>query len=451
MTNRTEPNFLLRAVGGIANSWQGLVRRGDPLASVRPELLPRDIARVREAMAACLSARGGEVSARTRAAALGRCYLSLDAEGRARFLETLAEFDLNRDAIFAGVAGLGESESEPAFADAARKLRGALQPPWLTLLRQFNELPDGIKFLVDLRADILALPAPSPAMRRLELDLKELLASWFDTGFLELRRITWDAPATFLEKLAKYEAVHEVRSWLDLKNRLDSDRRCFAYLHPAMPNEPLIFVEVALVDRMSESIAPLLDADAPRQNPAEATTAIFYSISNCQRGLAGISFGNALIKNVVAALSAEFRTLRTFATLSPMPGFRSWLDALPEDDADVSVEVRRALTTRVWKRDPAQAESLRRPLLRAASRYLLEARAGDGGAADSVARFHLGNGARLERLNWLADTSPRGLREAAGIMVNYLYRLDEIDLNHEAYVSEGRVAASKSVRDSLRH
>jgi len=444
VTERQEPNFWIRAVGGIAGSWQDFVRRGDPLAGVRPELPPRDAARVREAMTDCLSARGGEVSARARAAALGRCYLSLDAAGKARFLETLAAFDVDRAGISARVAALALEETAPEFADAARSLREALQPPWLRLLRQFNELPDGIKFLVDLRADLLALDEPSPALRRLEHDLQDLLASWFDTGFLELRRITWDAPATFLEKLARYEAVHEVRSWLDLKNRLDSDRRCFAYVHPAMPNEPLIFVEVALVDATSDAIAPLLDAKAPRQDPAEASTAIFYSISNCQRGLAGISFGNALIKNVVAALSSEFRGLRTFATLSPLPGFRSWLHAR---DDDRSKALRAELALPGWQRDPARAESLRRPLLRLAAQYLLEAKDGEGRAADPVARFHLGNGARLERLNWLADTSLRGLREAAGMMVNYLYRLEEIDPNHEAYVSEGKIAASKGVRD----
>ena len=448
LTNRRERGFLRRAVGGIAVSWQALLRRGDPLAAVQPELPARDLARVRQTMIACLAARGGEVSARARAAALGRAYLSLNAEGKRRFLETLAEFDADRSAIAGAIVALGETrDDDSAFGDAAQELRSKLRPPWLALLRQFNELPDGAKFLVDLRADLLALGDVSPALRRLERDLRDLLATWFDTGFLELRRITWDAPATLLEKLAGYEAVHEVRSWMDLKNRLDSDRRCFAYLHPVMPSEPLIFVEVALVDGISDNIGPLLDADAPRGYPADATTAVFYSISNCQKGLAGISFGNALIKRVVDALSQELRGLRTFATLSPLPGFRKWFES---EGAEHAAALTSPLSKRNWHRDAALAGSLRGPLMRAAARYLLVAKAGDGGALDPVARFHLGNGARLDRLNWLADTSAKAMREAAGMMANYVYRLDEIDANHEAYTGDGTIPASRAVHDLLK-
>lgn len=400
-------------------------------------------------MRACLRAQGGEMSARARTAGLGRAYLSLNEAGRARFLETLAEFDAGRSAIARAIGAIGETGDEASFGDAARDLRAVLQPPWLRLLRQFNELPEGTKFLVDLRRDLLALKNPPPVVRRLELDLKDLLASWFDTGFLELRRITWSAPAIFLEKLGRYEAVHEVRGWEDLKNRLDSDRRCFAYVHPAMPNEPLIFVEVALVEAISEEIGPLLDSKAPLGNPDEASTAVFYSISNCQRGLAGISFGNALIKGVVNALSSEFRRLRVFATLSPLPGFRRWLDARISEDGAVPDAVA-PLAKKTWHRDATIAASVRRPLLRFAARYLLEAKAEDGGALDPVARFHLSNGARLERVNWLADTSAKGIREAAGMMVNYVYSVDEIDANHEAYAGEGRIAASRAVYELLK-
>jgi len=449
VSTRLEPNLLRRAVGGLTNSWQNLVRRGDPLATVQADLPDRDAERVRSAMRACLRAQGGEVSARARAAGLGRAYLSFNETGKARFLETLAEFDADRAAIARAVGAIDETADEASFRDAARGLRDVLRAPWLGLLRQFNELPDGTKFLVDLRADLLALKHPSPAVRRLELDLKELLTSWFDTGFLELRRITWNAPATFLEKLGRYEAVHEVRGWEDLKNRLDSDRRCFAYVHPAMPNEPLIFVEVALVEAISEEIGPLLDSKAPLGNPEDASTAVFYSISNCQRGLAGISFGNALIKGVVDALSSEFRRLRVFATLSPMPGLRHWLAACASEDG-ATPDVLAALAKKTWHRDAATAASLRRPLLRFAARYLLEAKAADGGALDPVARFHLSNGARLERVNWLADTSAKGIRDAAGMMVNYVYNIDDIDANHEAYAGEGKIAASRSVHDLLK-
>jgi malonyl-CoA decarboxylase len=331
-----------------------------------------------------------------------------------------------------------------------------------------------VKFLVDLRADLLVVRDRDPALQRLEADLREILGSWFDVGFLELKRITWDAPASLLEKLAAYEAVHEVRTWIDLKNRLDVDRRCFAFFHPVMPTEPLIFVEVALVEELSASVAELLDHAAPVGDPRGASVAIFYSISNCQRGLAGISFGNALIKRVVGELQSEFRGLRTFATLSPIPGFRAWLDTrLAQSDSKTLVKTveREALQTiaegagdgerrnaplqtilsrRSWYRKAQIANALRDPLMRLCAHYLLEEKRSGMRALDPVAHFHLSNGARMERLNWLADVSPRGLRESAGMMVNYVYRTDQIDENSEAYLSEAKIATSTSMRSLLR-
>ncbi|MBC5810425.1 MAG: malonyl-CoA decarboxylase [Candidatus Eremiobacteraeota bacterium] len=446
-----ETNIFRRAVGGLATSWNEFVHRGDPLAiAPQPDLPPRDLARVRDAMLACVRDGGGDVTRRARAAGLGRAYLTLDATGKRRFFELLAEFDLERDFVRDALERTHDARDGDDFETAAHDLRDALVPPWLALLRQFNELPNGTKFLVDLRADLLEVEGLSPTLRRLERDLKHLLASWFDIGFLELRRITWDASATLLEKLARYEAVHEVRSWLDLKDRLDSDRRCFAYLHPAMPNEPLIFVEVALVGEISDKIAPLLDPKAPQGDPGQASVAIFYSISNCQKGLAGISFGNALIKRVVEALSSEFRNVRTFSTLSPIPGFRRWLDSPDSGSLALSDDLRAVMAKRGWQRDAALVGQTRGPLLRACAHYLLEAKGGDGGARDPVARFHLSNGARLERLNWQGDLSAKGLRDSAGLMVNYLYRSDEIDPNHEAYVTRGQIATSKNVRELLK-
>ena len=205
------------------------------------------------------------------------------------------------------------------------------------MLTQFNALPEGVKFLVDMRAELMTMARRDPVLAGLELDLKALLASWFDIGFLELTRITWDAPAALLEKLIVYEAVHEIRSWTDLKNRLEADRRCFAYFHPRMPEEPLIFVEVALVQGMSDNVQSLLDEARRSAIRSTADTAIFYSISNCQRGLAGISFGDFLIKRVVDSLAAELPHVKTYATLSPIPGFRAWLDQrLIEEGADCS-------------------------------------------------------------------------------------------------------------------
>jgi malonyl-CoA decarboxylase len=284
-----------------------------------------------------------------------------------------------------------------------------------------------------------------------------LLASWFDVGFLELARITWDAPAALLEKLIVYEAVHEIRSWADLKNRLEADRRCFAYFHPRMPEEPLIFVEVALVQGIADNVQSLLDESAPVGDPGEADTAIFYSISNCQRGLAGISLGDFLIKRVVDSLAAELPHIKTFATLSPIPGFRRWLvrrlaeegDALltaGEQRALLQIEGAPSFTALLerpdWARDEGLAQALRVPLTRLAARYILNEKTSRGRALDPVAHFHLTNGARVERLNWRADLSEKGLHQSFGMMLNYLYRLPDIEANHEAYRGEGRIAAS---------
>jgi malonyl-CoA decarboxylase len=336
------------------------------------------------------------------------------------------------------------------------------------LLTQFNALPEGVKFLVDLRADLLALRSEDPYLRGLDDDLRELLLSWFDTGFLDLRAIDWHSPAALLEKLVAYEAVHQITSWQDLRNRLDSDRRCYALFHPRMPDEPLAFVEVALVRGMASSIQELLDEAAPRMDPDEANAAIFYSISNTQKGLKQISFGDYLIKRVVQTLSREFPKIKTFATLSPLPGFRAWLDSQPESDVaqvfgpedlvalpaltqgrSVKQIIGELLGGTSWPRDKSVAEALRRPIMVLAARYLTSKRE-DGQPLDAVARFHLRNGARLERLNWLGDTSANGMALAAGLMVNYRYIVDEIESNHEAYMKDGQMALGQDVRGLLR-
>jgi len=343
-----------------------------------------------------------------------------------------------------------------------------LEPPRITLLRQFNALPDGVKFLVDRRAELLDLGVGDPLLKGLEDDLKRLLANWFDIGFLELQRITWESPAALLEKLMIYEAVHEIRGWTDLKNRLDADRRCFAFFHPRMPDEPLIFVEVALVSGMAGDVHALLDETAPIGDPHTADAAIFYSISNCQRGLAGISFGDFLIKRVADALAIELPRLKIFATLSPLPGFVSWLERQTQSEpADLLLPAERIaiaalgegqsennllalLKQEDWHKDQHITEVLHEPLMRLCARYLLKERTPSGRALDPVAHFHLSNGARVERLNWLGDVSAKGLQQSAGIMVNYLYRLGDIEANHEAYRGEGRVAASSPLRNPAR-
>ncbi len=308
-------------------------------------------------------------------------------------------------------------------------------------------------------------------MIALEHDLCDLLTSWFDVDFLELRRISWDnASAALLEKLIAYEAVHAIDGWDDLKNRLDSDRRCFAYFHPRMPDEPLIFVEVALVNGLAGNIQALLDEDAPVLDPMTADTAIFYSISNAQRGLAGISFGNFLIKRVAESLSAEFKGLKTFATLSPVPGFTKWLNRKLADDATgllnngsaktlstVAKEgenpeqtLRSLLENPSWPEDQTVSEALRTPLMRLCAHYLINEKGLNKRALDPVAHFHLTNGARMESLNWRGDLSPRGVKNAAGIMVNYLYDLSQVEDNHERYTSTGKAASSSSVRGLLK-
>ncbi|HEY5349521.1 MAG TPA: malonyl-CoA decarboxylase [Candidatus Lustribacter sp.] len=403
-----------------------------------------DIEPLREEMAACIEGRGGDVATRNRMTQIGARYAALTAPGRQRFFEVLASFDVDDATVDAAMAAVAGAADAPQRADAERRLRAALVPPRVRLLRAFNSLPSGVKFLVEMRADLLDLTKTAPGFRPLEADLKELLAAWFDLGFLEMRRISWDAPASLLEKLGRYEAVHEVRGWSDLKNRLDVDRRCFAFLHPAMPDEPLIFVEVALTTEMTGEMASLLDQRAPVTDPAVATNAIFYSISNCQRGLDGISFGNALIKQVVQELTREFRNLRTFVTLSPLPRFREWLETQGGAAGTTDVPLKAMFANRGWSRDASAAATLKAPLLQLAAHYLLEAKRGKR-AFDPVANFHLRNGARLERINWLADTSARGMRESAGMMANYLYRLDQIDDNQIAYALDGRIAANPHV------
>src|SRR4051812_2088085 len=477
MSDRASSGFfdgvLDRTMANLRSAWReiALSTRGALSGAPRPDLPDDDISWLRQRMLNCLDGRGGEVTARAGAAELGRSYLALNATGRERFLRLLAEeFDTDHAAVLERCAAVLHAADPDERAAAEHALRSALTPPRVTLLRQFNALPEGVKFLVDRRAELIGIAGQDSALRGLADDLRDLLANWFDIGFLELRRITWESPAALLEKLIAYKAVHEIRGWTDLKNRLEADRRCFAFFHPRMPDEPLIFVEVALVSGIAGNIHALLDETAPMGNPQTADTAIFYSISNCQRGLVGISFGDFLIKRVVDALAAELPRLKTFATLSPVPGFRGWLTAEAAreppllanearairvlsgdpDDNDAEGLLLHLLDRPDWHRDTQTAGVLREPLLRLAARYLLHTRAPAGRALDPVAHFHLSNGARVERINWLGDVSQKGLQQSAGIMVNYLYRLGDIEANHRAYRDDGRVVAASAVRGLTR-
>ncbi len=435
--------------------------------AARRTLTASELRGVRTTLREMAESLGGEASARRRVASLATLYVDLDDDGRRAFLLLLAtEFGPDHAAIAAAVSQYVESETHDDRRRAESRLRVALASPRIRILKQFNLLHEGVKFLVDLRTDLLRFLRQAPQLEPLEDELFELLGSWFDIGNLELRRISWNSPAALLEKLIAYEAVHEIRSWTDLRNRLDSDRRCYAFFHPRMPEEPLIFVEIALTRDMASNVHTLLDETAPRTDPQTAQAAIFYSISNTQPGLRGVSFGGFLIKRVVDELCGEFPKLRTFATLSPVPGFRKWLDArLKARDATLfGVEEAKRLAiagkgqdafeavATLLGQDLAQApdaQTVSAALSRLIARYLVEEKESDR-PLDPVARFHLGNGARLERVNWLADVSARGLKQSAGMMVNYLYEIADIEPNHEAFAREGRVALSNGVKRLMR-
>jgi len=460
--------FFDKTIRKVRKGWRGMASSSydAEAATRRPDLPPADAVKLQAQMRDCLEIRGGEVSSRERAAALGHIYLALDSGGRKRFLEVLlADFDVDHTAVLETAKQLAEAVSDDEQGKTEAKLRRLLESPRLKILRQFNALPDGIKFLVDMRAEILTLSRDTPELKPLANDIRDLMTSWFDINFLELKQISWDnASAALLEKLISYEAVHAIESWDDLKNRLDSDRRCFAYFHPRMPEEPLIFVEVALVRGMAANIHDLLDEQAPVIDPNEADTAIFYSISNAQQGLAGISFGNFLIKMAVSELSTEFPNLKTFSTLSPVPGFMKWLhDRISEGETGLlKPDERKAISTlskskgskgtlkallsnNDWASVRKVSDVLEGPLMRLCARYLMDEKRRPGRALDPVAHFHLSNGAIMERLNWQGDCSNKGLGQSAGIMINYLYDPEEIEDNHENYSAKGAVTASSDL------
>ncbi|CAM4263512.1 Malonyl-CoA decarboxylase [Bordetella tumbae] len=323
----------------------------------------------------------------------------------------------------------------------------------LAFFKRLNALPDGLRFLVALRADMLRWRKQVAGLQALDKDLESLLSAWFDVGLLELRPLTWDSPASLLEKLIIYEAVHEIRSWDDLRHRVAPDRRCYAYFHPQMPDVPLIFVEVAFATQMADNVQVVLDTTAPPADLDKARWAIFYSISNTQPGLRGISFGNFLLKRVIERLVEELPKLRFFATLSPIPGLVDWLSRLSA--AEVEKIVRDKGRTRAGAPDGARwaarlskaatgkpSEVVQRAGMKLVAQYLLTMK--NNQPIDPVARFHLGNGARIERLNWAADTSAKGLGQSCGMMVNYLYDLDDLDSNLEQ-LGQGKPRVSRGI------
>jgi malonyl-CoA decarboxylase len=405
------------------------------------------------ALGEMLLSRRGEASGVVLAQTLLATYAAAQPSERLAFLKALAErFGPDRRRIDEAIEAIRRDPGPQAL----EALHAAAEPRRQELIRRLNLAPGGTAALVRMREDLLADLPRNEDLKSLDRDFAHLFSSWFNRGFLVLRRIDWTTPANILEKIIRYEAVHAIATWDDLRNRLEpADRRCYGFFHPQLADEPLIFVEVALTREIPAAVAPLLDLARRPIAASEATIAVFYSISNTQKGLGGVSFGNFLIKQVVEELKRELPNLKTFVTLSPVPGFAAWLDrerrAAGSEALDAAArEALRPLDDPDWHRDPALRARVSAALVPAAAYYFLKAKDPKGRPLDPVARFHLGNGARLERLNALGDVSPKGLKESHGLMVNYLYALDEIEANHEGFAERGAVAASAPVRRALR-
>ncbi|HKS84709.1 MAG TPA: malonyl-CoA decarboxylase [Pseudolabrys sp.] len=418
-------------------------RRGD--ASARSESLV-------ELCEDLLSGRG-EASGVALAREILTRYATLTTGPRIAFFEALAQrFSIDTERMDKAIAAWRENPT----AAAAAEVHSASEPRRQELFRRLNLAPGGTAALVRMREQLMGSLDHREDLRAVDDDFVHLFSSWFNRGFLVLRRIDWSTPAIVLEKIIRYEAVHEIDDWEDLRRRIDPpDRRCYAFFHPALVDEPLIFVEVALTRDIPDAIAPILGKQREIVDVDKARTATFYSISNCQRGLAGVSFGNFLIKQVVEEISREMPKLSTFVTLSPVTSFAAWLKRERENEqstalSDAEKATFGALDQPDWWQSEKVAAQLKDTLMRAAAWYYLRARNPRGLPVDAVARFHLGNGARLERINWLADTSDRAMAQAHGLMVNFLYDLDEIEKNHEAYAEGRTVVASGAVQRLLR-
>ena len=437
------------------------------LATIRRKdeaLSPRMLRRTLDELRSIIDPQISDVEGGRRADSLSKVYSRASvARRRDVWLLMSEQFMADPVKVRAAQAKFAAKVGTPDEAAAEVEYRRSTVSPRRRLLQRFSVIPEGIRFLVDMRADMQPFVRQDKRLQALDIEMEYLFSTWFDVGFLELQRMSWDSPASLVEKLIKYEAVHDIRSWADVKNRLDSDRRCYGFFHPRLPGEPLIFVEVALIDHLAHSITPLLDELADASDLGKATTAIFYSISNTQPGLRGVSFGDSLIKRVADTLSKEFPKLKTFATLSPIPGFRAWLgknaqiilDGMPEKqmaelgravgfESPTAVHVLDALDK---GGDIAVDSPLKHWLMHGAARYLGR-ELNQGRPVDAVAKFHLGNGARIERLNWMGDPSPKGLKQSYGIMVNYLYDLKKID-KHRHMLAEGHIPVSSEVERLL--
>jgi len=447
----------------------------DVIRNLRKDSAERDdLWKLVEACKRLLTERGESNSLAIAAAAMDR-YRSLNADGTHQFFKVLAsDFDPDPGEVLR----LAENYAVTRSPDNLVKLAKAAEPPRQELLRRLNRAAGGTASIVQMRARLLERLRTDPSLKAVDADFQHLLSSWFNPGFLKLVQVDWSSPAALLERIIHHEAVHEIDGWGDLRRRLEPDRRCFAFFHPVLPDEPLIFVEVALLAQMPEAIAPLLERSAPESTDASRyKVAAFYSISNCQPGLRGINLGNFLIKQVAERLQRQFPRLRTFCTLSPVPGFAAWLtrtEALAGGlrgprlrNAQAALDGLRhrhgrdlaglvpagpgaaagaaaAASGAGARRGPADDEADRQALARLCAFYLAHVSASDNPLADPVARFHLNNGARLQRINPAADLSRKGLKQSFGLMVNYLYDLEQIEANHDRF-THGEVSASRAV------
>lgn len=449
--------FISGLLDTISNRGRALFERGKGPAGLGPNGRP-DFGPLVEAL---LSGRG-EASGVARARRILDLWSAAGDEGKRDFLLLLARvYGPRLDRLDAAIDAYQANPGPSTISALSR----AAEPRRQEVLRRLNLAPGGISCLVEMRRFLLTIRAQDPTLPALDEDFTHLFSSWFNRGFLVLKKIDWSTPANVLERIIRYEAVHQIHGWDELRRRLaPPDRRLYAFFHPQLVDDPLIFVEVALEPAIPGTIQDVLAEKREPMDPTRATTAVFYSISNCQEGLKGISFGNFLIKQVVEELRHDLPQIDTFVTLSPIPGFARWLDARrhatdepsAQDVADPAAfptpaerDILQALDRPDWTLSQETSAAVNAVLLRGAAHYFLKARTGDGRVIDPVARFHLGNGARLERINPLGDRSMNGMRQSHGLMVNYLYRLEEIEANHEALVTRGEVVATPAVQALL--
>ena len=401
-------------------------------------LSPRVLRRTLQELRAIIDPQVSEVEGGLRAQGVAQWYAkAAPNERRDMWLLMSEQFVADAQKTQAAQAQFAALVGTADEAVAEVLYRRATVSPRRRLLQRFSAFPQGIRFLVDLRADMLSHLKGDKRLAALDVEMEYMFSTWFDVGFLDLRRISWDSPASLIEKLIKYEAVHDIKSWSDVKNRLDSDRRCYGFFHPRLPDDPLIFVEVALTHQIAGCITPLLDESADAEDLNLATTAVFYSISNTQAGLRGVSFGDSLIKRVVDTLKGEFPKLKIFVTLSPIPGLRAWLG---KNAPELASQLQDTDVLSLNDKSP-----LKLSLLQQAAQYLGRETAG-GKPLDAVAKFHLGNGARVERLNWAGDPSGKGIKQSYGLMVNYLYDLKRLD-KHRAMLAQGKIPVARGIED----